>query len=66
MKQKRKDNPDSITDIRHLNLKNGNETTIVIRKRGHVDLYWNNKIIESSEDNEDTVPFTYTKVNMNF
>ena len=63
-KQDRAKLQDYIVDIRHLNLKHGNETTVVIRNSGHVDFYWNNKMIESSEDDE--VFFKYTKVNMNF
>lgn len=45
-------------------LKNQNEATVVIRKNGQVDLYWNKKIIDSSVNyNED---YVYQEVSANF
>ena len=45
-------------------LKNQNEVTVVIRKNGQVDLYWNKKIIDSSVNyNED---YVYEDVSANF
>ena len=37
-----------IVKLRHVVLKDDNEVTVVVRKNGQVDLYWNKKITDSS------------------
>lgn len=41
---------DRIKDIRHLCLKGGKQSTVVLRESGQADLYWNCKLVASSDD----------------
>lgn len=41
---------DRILDIRHMNLANGKQSTVVLRSSGQVDLYWNCKFVACSDE----------------
>ena len=45
-------------------LKDGNEVTVVIRKNGQADLYWNQKIVDQSIDYDEG--HSYKEVSANF
>jgi len=40
--------------------------TLVLRKSGHVDLYWNCKRITSTEDSDKSQSYFYTSISMSF
>ena len=47
-------------------MKGDKQVTLVLRKSGHVDLYWNCKRITSTEESEEPQVYFYTSITMSF
>lgn len=58
-----------IDDCRHKVLKDGQQVTVVVRKNNQADIYWNCKLIDTTEETElanSSITIEYRLVNVNF